>query len=246
MNLVVQALLPDAASNRVPVRRMESGVVPRAVLQLDTLSYRLLSSRAVDPADAPLLAEAYRCWSDVWHETFLELDNVSFVPSDDFTRQDEVGAIFHGGECIAMSLFRWVDLADPMHRGDSYFAVWPDDAVRKACRDGSRVCVGSNIVISPAWRSALGCSLKYVLAGLIIERFAQAHDGAAMVGTMRKDRGMDKLMDRVGAERLGFTVKHHGVDVELFAYFRDSCRRPALEERDEVVLKNLATNIRSR
>ncbi|MET0390119.1 MAG: hypothetical protein ABW321_29375 [Polyangiales bacterium] len=182
-------------------------------------------------------------WTEVWHQTLLELDNVQRVSSDEFTRQDEIGAIFHGYECIALSVFRWVDLDNPMYGDDSYFAVWPQAARDKACRDGARICIGSNITIAPAWRKAEGCSLKDVLAALIIERFVHAGQGDAMVGTMRKDRGMDKLMDRVGAERLGFTVTHHGVDVELFAYYRGSSNRPQLAAADEAIVNRLTTGM---
>lgn len=239
-------MLQGAAPESLKARPVQSEMAPRAVIDTAALSYHVLRPRSAGPADLPLLGEAYRCWSEVWRQTLLELDNLSHVPSDEFTRQDEVGALFHGYECIALSLFRWVDLGDTMHGDDSYFAVWPEAARRRACRDGTRLCVGSNITIAPAWRSAKGSSLKNILAGLIIERFKLAHDGAAMVGTMRKDRGMDTLMDRVGAERLGFTVQHHGVDVELFAYFRSSCERRELEESDESLVRKLASHIPSR
>jgi hypothetical protein len=219
-----------------------SGVVPRAVVCPEALSYHLLRPRQAGPADVPLLGEAYQCWAEVWKQTLLELDNATHVPSDDFTRQDEVGAIFHGYECVALSFFRWIDLGNPMHQDDSYFAAWPREARRAACRDGTRICVGSNITIAPAWRSSTGCSLKNVLAGLIIERFVRGQ-GDAMVGTMRKDRGMDTLMDRVGAERLGHTVRLHGVDVDLFTFFRRSSGRLPLNERDESVVQSLSSSI---
>lgn len=226
-----------------PRKHPESGIVPRAVVDPAQLTYHVLRPSLSGPADAPLLGEAYRLWTDVWHETLRELDGVEHVRSDEFTRQDEVGAVFHGYECVALSVFRWIDLGQPMHGDDSYFAVWPQPARDKACRDGSHVCVGSNITIAPAWRSSVGCSLKRVLAALIIERFVRAGRGDVMVGTMRKDRGMDKLMDMVGAERLGYSVQHHGVDVELYAYFRRSSMRPALDPENEAVVTRLAARM---
>src|ERR1700712_5758269 len=119
------------------MKQTVSASVPRRVIDPAQLTYRVLRPRAAGPADVPLLGECYRLWTEVWHETLLDLDAVEHVPSDEFTRQDEVGAIFHGYECIALSLFRWVDLAEPMHFDDSYFAVWPQAAREKASRDGS-------------------------------------------------------------------------------------------------------------
>jgi hypothetical protein len=243
----MEASIDTCIGHTIPdqIKLSASAVSPRRAIDPARLTYHVLRPGAAGPADVPLLGEAYRLWTDVWHQTLLELDDVHNVRSDEFTRQDDVGAIFHGYECIALSLFRWVDLAHPMHCDDSYLAVWPQAARDKASRQGSSICIGSNITIAPEWRNGTGCSLKTILAALIIERFERAGHGDALVGTMRIDRGMDKLMDRVGAERLGFTVEHHGVDVELFAYFRGASSRPKLEGVDETVITKLSSGIRA-
>jgi hypothetical protein len=127
-------------------------VEPRS-LDPRRLSYRMLCPKTKHPGELELLADAYRLWTEVWHETLLELDDVTRVPSDELTRQDQIGALFHGTECIAMSAFRWVDLRQRMHRDDSYFTVWPELARDKACRNGFSVCIGSNIEVDPEFRT---------------------------------------------------------------------------------------------
>lgn len=211
---------------------------PRALVRPEALSYHLLYPQAVGPADVPLIGEAYRCWAEVWRETFAVLEGRSDIPSDDFTRQDEVGALFHGYECIALSFYRWVDLSNPIVRDDSYFSIWPSDVCDAACARGTRVCVSSNFTISAAFRRAEGCSLKDVLGALVVERFL-ASQADTLVGTMRCDRGMSRLTDRLGFTKLREGVSHHGVDVDLVAFYRDSCVRTTSSEADETIIQAL-------
>lgn len=211
---------------------------PRALIRPDALAYRLLRPGAAGPADVPLLGEAYRCWAEVWRETFAALEGRSEVPSDDFTRQDEIGALFHGYECVALSFYRWVDLSSIIIRDDSYFSVWPREICDAACAHGTRICVSSNFTISAAFRRAEGCSLKDVLGALVVERFLVS-DADTLVGTMRRDRGMSRLTDRLGFTRLMEGVTHHGVDVDLVAFYRDCCARIANSQVDESIVHAL-------
>lgn len=217
-------------------------VKPSKVVDLrpELLSYHLLRPREAGLADVALIGEAYRCWREVWSETLLQLDGETDVPSDEFTRQDEVGAIFYGYECVALSCFRYIDLASPMHNADSYFRIWPESARAAAAREGTRVCIGSQITVAANWRRVRGCSLRHLVTALTLERFI-ASDKAAILGTMRDDRGMDKLSEGLGTRPLGH-ARLHGVPVTLCAFFRSSTR-PVLSERQEGIVRRLAAGI---
>ncbi|HEX5657390.1 MAG TPA: hypothetical protein VFX59_09345 [Polyangiales bacterium] len=204
------------------------------------LSYRLLRPRRIGTADVPLIGEAYRVWSDVWSETFLELDGEAHVPSDQFTRQDEVGAIFYGYECVALSCFRWVDLTLPMSFGDSYFERWPESAREAAMRAGPQVCIGNQITVARPWRRVQGVSLAALVTAMCIERFFRS-DADAILGTMRDDRGMDALTQALGAEPIG-KAELHGVPVTLVAVYRGSQRQP-LDARTEPLIQRLAVSL---
>jgi hypothetical protein len=218
--------------------RTVSSVVPRAVIRPELLSYHLLRPGHVGVAEVPLVGEAYRCWSEVWKEAFRELESRSELPSDDFTRQDEVGAIFHGYECVALSFFRWVDLGSPMIQDDSYFSVWPQSARDAARADGPFVCISSNFTLAAPWRRASGCSLKDILAALVVERFLVS-DAHSLVGTMRNDRRMNDLAYSVGLRPVLKGVIHHGVEVDLMLYRRGSCSRPPAAPLEESVIQAL-------
>lgn len=227
-----------AATTEAPTRHQPSQIVPRAVIKADALSYHMLEPRSVGPADVPLIGEAYRCWSDVWKQAFFELESSRDLPSDDFTRQDEVGALFHGYECIALSFFRWVDSSSPVFRDDSYFSVWPAAARDAACAEGSKVCISSNFTVAAPWRRASGCGLKDVVVALLIERFL-ASDADALVGTVRNNRGMNSVVYRNGFKPIFENAVHHGVEVDLTAFYRSSCVRTPTSAVDEAIVQAL-------
>jgi hypothetical protein len=215
-----------------------SGIVPRAVLRSEALTYHLLRPQQAGPADIPLLGEAYRCWSEVWKQTLEELDHLNHVPSDDFTRQDVIGAIFHEWECIGMTSFRWVDLANPVYKDDSYFSAWPRPCENAVCAAGTRVCIGSNLTVAAPWRHANGGSVKEILLALAVDRFLRS-DADVLAGTMRNDRGMNALGYRMGFEQLAHDVTHHGVSVDLVAFYRRTGTRGPLDADAEALVQKL-------
>jgi hypothetical protein len=225
-------------SRETGARRPVSDVVPRAVLRRDALSFHLLRPAGSVGADRELLYEAYRAWSDVWKQTFYELDHKKDLPSDDFTRQDEIGALFQDGECIGLSCLRWMDLSNPIYQDDSYFAVWPQVARDAASVHGSKICVGSNFTITPPWRRAAGCSLKDVIMALVVERFLLS-DADTFVGTVRNNRGMNTVTYRNGFVPIEQNIIHHGVEVDLVAFYRRGCVRTPTDATDESFVQAL-------
>jgi hypothetical protein len=220
----------DDDANDVERRGPASMVVPKAsdvsmdlasgTLQLHRFAYHLLDPRAAIGANRPRLLEAYACWRAVWETTLRELDNADRVFSDDFTRQDELGSLFYGDRCIGLTGYRWADLALPPYAEDSYFKVWPVEALADAISGGSRICIGSNLTVLPNWRGALdGYSVKEILMTLAVRRFL-ASDADTMVGTMRNDRGMNHLVYRLGARPVLENISHHGVQVDLVTFSR--------------------------
>jgi hypothetical protein len=116
--------------------------------------------------------------------------------------------------------------------------VWPEDVRDAAISRGSQICVSSNFTIAAQWRRAAGCSLQDVLGALVVERFLLS-DADTLVGTMRADRGMSTLTDRLGFRRLRQGVIHHGVEVDLVAFFRTECSRAPNSPVDESIVQAL-------
>jgi hypothetical protein len=221
-------------------RRAQSIVVPRPLLTRELLTCHLLRPRDPGPADLALLGEAYQCWSDVWSQTFEELDNTKNLRSDDFTRQDEIAALFHEWECIGIASLRWIDVKNPIYKDDSYFAVWSNSTIDAAMAHGSRICIVSSFVVAVPWRRARGGRVRDLLGALMVERFLQS-EADTLVATVRNDHGMNALCYELGFVPLARDVAHHGVPVDLVAFHRETCaRRPLASVMEETVQSLLA------
>jgi hypothetical protein len=180
----------------------------------------------------------YEHWHDVWSRTFFELDGAECTYSDDFTRQDEVGALFQDDEFVGLTAHRWVDLRVRADREDSYFRAWPAEAVDAAARLGPLLCIGSHLTVAPAFRHATPFSVKHLLLALAIERFLSS-GAQAMVGTLRVDRGVHTAGADLGFRPIASRVVLHGVDVELVVFSRAAGPRATLEPASESVVRSL-------
>src|SRR4051812_6152363 len=162
-------------------------------------SYHLLRPRANDASERDRLAKAHACWQETWGAMLRDLDGEELRFADDFSRQDEIGALFRGDECAGVSAYRYVDLSLAWHRHDSYFAAWPAALLEQIAAVSPRVCIGSNLVVAPAWRGAIRpMRVSEMLLALAVRRW-QESDAQVMVGTMRNDRRMNDISYRMGA-----------------------------------------------
>jgi hypothetical protein len=201
------------------------------------LKYVLLPGRHQNGAQKHRLYynAAYNLWKNVWSETLHELDNLSTLYSDDFTRQDEIGAVFYRAKCVMLTFFRIVDLGVSSDREDSYFKVWPEQALNELTQYGSRIMIGSTITIDESVRGEkLGISAKDLLLGLVIKRFLDS-PADAMTGTMRNNRGMNGCAFRHGAQLIKPELIQHGVEVDLVGFYRNSVKPCGIEAVDDLV-----------
>jgi hypothetical protein len=174
----------------------------------------------------PSIAEAYACWREVWFEALVELDGIKRLYSDDFTRQDEISALFYDDICVGLTGCRFVDISSEAARDDSYFKAWPEAALDALAADGTRLCIGNNMTVRREWRGRIdGLSIKRLLMILSIQRFL-ASDAHALAGTMRISRAMDRVVYDLGFQPIVRGVVHHGVEVDLVGYFR--ARQPSM------------------
>ena len=161
---------------------------------------------------------AYQLWKNVWSKTFAELEGARHLNSDDFTRQDEILALFSDETCVALVCQRYFDPRNPAIWDDSYFRPWTPEARRALCR-GPRLVIGNQITIHSNYRGRSGgVSLK----DLILSCFLVYHDRRgvdAITGTMRADKGMHGLAYDCGAQALERGVIFHNVPVDIVAFF---------------------------
>jgi hypothetical protein len=182
----------------------------------------VFSGRSPQAALEKFYIPAYKTWSDTWKDAFRELDGNDTLFSDDFTRQHEIGALFHNEDCIALSFFNPQDFRLETSRLDSYFKPWTELIFQKFLNQGEWDClVSSYFTVHKDWRkSQENISVKDILSGLAIERFLLTNHHF-MVGTLRNNRGMNELGYRFGAEPIMKNLKHHGVEVDVVSFYRD-------------------------
>ncbi|MEO5668306.1 MAG: hypothetical protein ABIR96_09625 [Bdellovibrionota bacterium] len=172
--------------------------------------------------DAALYSEAYRLWKEVWGATFHEVDSTRPFFSDNFSRQNEIGALFSGNRCLMLSGFRKVDLELSATRDDSYFAPWSDASLQTLKREGRVILIGNQITLDPQVRGKdFGPSMKDLIVSLSIARFLDS-PCSAMAGSMRSLKGMNTLAIRHGATLIPQEIEIHGETSEIFAFYRSS------------------------
>lgn len=175
-----------------------------------------------------LYENIYKCWHDVWNEAFLQIHAGHHTQtSDNFTRQDYIGAILVDGECKAMSVYKHADARSMALKQDSYFSCWSDKHIQALTARGPHVLVCSHFTIHPSARkNTLGLSMRDLLMGLTSE--VCLHSKAdAMTGAMRKSRQVHGLAVNWGAQLIDSDVPSgHGDElVDLVVFFKDEVKK---------------------
>jgi hypothetical protein len=177
-----------------------------------------LTTAILDPSNVHSrdLTAAYELWLTVWQKTFKELGKSSLIPSDDFSRQDEIVALFDGPTCAALSFGRIVDMDSSIARHDSYFDAWLFADTVHLKQTGSLVYISSYFTVAEEYR---GSAAKHELMRALIRQF-ECSRADVLAATTRNARGVNKLVARYGFETIRTGAVMHGADVDLMAYFR--------------------------
>jgi hypothetical protein len=169
----------------------------------------------------------YACWYDVWNEAFSQIHPNHRQTSENFTRQDYIGAILVDGQCKAMSVYKHANAKSSTFKKDAYFQCWSDKHLEKLCSRGSNILVCSHFTIHPSARKdAVGLSMRDLLMGLTTE--VCLHSRAdAMTGAMRKSRQVHSLAVEWGAELIASDVPsgHNDELSDLVVFFKDDVER---------------------
>jgi hypothetical protein len=203
----------------------------------EDLELVLLPGRHAPPSHREQYHLAYACWRDVWQEAYQkEMDVDKELMSDDFTRQDEVMALFYEKECAAVVFFKWVDFNETPTWQDSYFKSWPEIALQGLCRHGRKILISSQFTLNFKFRkNYLNFPWKDLLVALGIERFIHS-DCDAMTGTMRLQKNMGEATYRSGGTPLCRNVDYGmGQTADLVGFFHGEVRDSIVPGIPEIV-----------
>lgn len=168
-----------------------------------------------------LYKQAYAHWKQMWKATFLELDGTSDIESDNFTRQSDVVALFHGDKCVAMVCHRYADLDLESTLDDSYFKSWTPETLKAARQFGSLTAIGNQISVHPDFRKLpMGVATKDALLWFSLKHL-QSQKIDSILGAVREDKSLDMLFERYGAQVLAHNIPQHHVTVALVCFKKD-------------------------
>ncbi len=204
----------------------------------------LIPGRFPDKKFQALYENIYKCWHDVWSDTFLDIDQNPKLFSDAFTRQDLIAAILVNNECKAVSLHRYTDSESLTNRRDSYFDNWSELHLRKLCSRGPNILVSSYFTIHASARGqSTGIVMRDYLLALTTQVFLDSNCNA-MTGAARKNRNVHDITYAWGAEPVGIDVPsgHGDLLVDLVAFFRPQVELKRLDHTMTVHFNELWAN----
>lgn len=193
------------------------------------------------PSDAyQIYEQTYSLWHEIWFETLKQLDGVTSLASDGFTRQDFFAVATISNEVVALCCFKQADLRLSCHRQDSWFSPWPQALLEELAKTRSRTLIPSWLTVHPSYRrsnNSGGWNWSLVMSELIslVCLDVQAEVG---FGTPRKDRSVNKMVSQAGAVCLKEDVVHHGVLIDLVAFYPENLRQVRFSSETTQLWKN--------
>lgn len=160
----------------------------------------------------------YHCWRKVWSEALTSEMNVKeFLYADNYSRQSHVAALFHGEDPVGLTTLNWMDLTDDLYLDDSFFKVWPKDAIEGLKQEAKTIMTCCNVTLNFKYRqNALGVSGKDLLLALLVQ-YLKASSIDAIVAAVRLEKSMEKAAYRTGAfpiyKDLPYTIPGQRVDL---------------------------------
>lgn len=198
--------------------------------EVERLSLVLLPCREPVKAEAyQAYNSAYQLWERVWSETLKELDGVKKLFSNEFTRHDFATVIFRGDVAISLMCYSAVNLQLDARKNDSWFESWPQDVLIDQSKHDGEGLIAAWFCSAPEFRKSQS-NYPINTGKLVMEAFGKVVlDGGfnAGYGTSRNNRGVNKLLYEIGAEKYGESVAH-GCVVDLVIVSPDNVRNRQL------------------
>lgn len=186
--------------------------------------------------------EIFSCWQNLWSKAYQEMQVSKHLYSDNFTRQDFIGAVYYAGKCVGVICFRWCDIGTNDFANDSAFAQWGPEDLKKISERGPKVIVCSQLTVHPLARGkTLGVSVMHLLTGLGIEFFMNAN-AHAMAAHIRIDKKVNESCARLGGTSVRENVHFSGgIAGDLMVFYKDVIAQRPTQELD-ILVKQLWNN----
>lgn len=178
-----------------------------------------VAGNRVEPELLEKYKTIYNHWHTIWSATFQEIDEGDGLFSDQFTRQDEILALFHNDVCVAVCCHRLVDMRMPSFKKDSYFEPWTDYALQRLRKNGDKVIIDSQVSVDPKFRKMQN-GMKFIdLMAYVSFLHLSRLQISSITAASRNLRSMDSVFEKFGPEHLEKDVLYHGESTSLYALF---------------------------
>ncbi len=190
--------------------------------------FQILNGRFNDSALTNRYEQAYETFKHTWSEEFSSIKGQEIlVPSNDFTRQDYIVALFKEDTCVALDCMREVSIKSYVQTDDSWFQPWQKTHFEKFLADGNeQVLVNSYFTVHKDHRRTIegGNMNTAFLTGCLSVLYQVELDFSLMLGMMRNNRSMNSLGKMWGGEAIE-TVSHNGIPTDLFVFEKSQILR---------------------
>lgn len=188
-----------------------------------SFEFQILDGRFNDGAQAHRYEQAYETFKQTWNAEFSSLKGQDVrVPSNDFTRQDYIIALYHGNTCVALDCMREVSIKSEVQTEDSWFHPWDKKHFAKLIQQGhDRAIVNSYFTVHSDYRRTVegGQINAAYLAGALSVLYQVEVGCSVMLGMMRNNRSMNSLGSMLGGEPID-TITHNNLPTDLFVFER--------------------------
>ena len=164
-----------------------------------------------------LLDGIYQLYKRVWAKELKELDGQEEIYSNDFLRHDSLCALLFDDKPVAFFCFSAINPASEIRRGDSWFHAWPENIMKKLGQSYTYALMPQWFGVCPHFRKT-NQEIPINLAQVTTEVWAKIileFGFEAGFGTTRNNRGVNKLVQSVGGQKITSSLDH-GVEVDLF------------------------------
>lgn len=177
--------------------------------------------------------EVYQFWKTFWNDVFQQNGSSSKADANIFYRQNFVAVITNGKEIVGTIFQSENNIQSDVIREIAYF---DRPFIREICdrwvlEENYNVSTYEMLTVNGKYRKKeTGISFGSILLGVAVNAFLMSRD-RVMIGPVRLDNGVDKLVEDFGWQLISDTYSMHGTPVAVSALFRENVR----SSRDPIV-----------
>jgi hypothetical protein len=205
--------------------------IENEIIDFDKIDMYVISGNIKNNPDRlkKIYQKSFKCWHETWDEFYHgEHHSSAKLNSNEFTRQDEIIALFYAGECFAITFFKEVSWNDSTAALDAYFNAWTPGAINGLLKNGSNVLICSQFTVAKNFRNRkVDIPWKSILFNLSIKYFIES-SADVMTGMMRVKKGMGKMSVMAGGEALAQNVicaDHENEPADLIGFFHEGVQK---------------------